>query len=259
MFSQILKTLGVVVFLFFNTTGYSEKAIWSDGTAFTLPKGRYEFGIFQPLRYGLTDKTEISSFPLWNILIPNITIKKVWDDPCCYYFATQHSFNYPTPLLKFISNRPEDIFPDFTTVPELFVFSNHLIFSKYLEENHLVTTKFGVNIAINKGNVNMPAIDLPVVFPRTNIYQNGLSFNLGIDFDGLISKKYYYLFDMDFFILSDIQSSYAFENKGLIIWKRNDHFSILLGYAFTYGEYPSGTGINILPLIDLQWGRNCGK
>ncbi|MBL4716206.1 MAG: hypothetical protein JKX95_06180 [Bacteroidia bacterium] len=237
----------------------AENKVWSDGTAFTLPKKRYEIGLFQPLRYGITENTELITYPIWSLLFPNITIKKVWEDPCCFRFATRHSINYPTQFLKTISRSGiGGILPVLTKVPQLFVFTNHLLFSKAMTDEHVVSTKLGFTVVLSSGEMDMTTIDLPVVFPRTFVYQNGLSFSLGIDFDGQLYKSFNYTIDADFFILGDDITSYAFEHKAMLTWIRSERFNLLLGYKFIYGEYPYGTDINILPLLDIQFGRNRG-
>lgn len=235
----------------------AENKIWSDGTAFTLPKKRYEIGLFQPLRFGITKNAELITYPLWNLLFPNLAIKKVWEDPCCFRFATRHSINYPTHFLKTISRSGTGgILPVLTKVPQLFVFTNHLLFSKSMANEHTVSTKLGFTVALSSGEIDMTTIDLPIVFPRTFVYQNGLSFNLGIDFDGHLYRSFNYAIDADFFILGDDVTSYAFEHKAMLTWIRSERFNILLGYKLIYGEYPYGTDVNILPLIDVQFGRS---
>jgi len=46
------------------------------GLSAILPKGCFEAGVFQPLRYGLNETVELSTHVITNIVMPNIAAKK---------------------------------------------------------------------------------------------------------------------------------------------------------------------------------------
>ena len=48
---------------------------WSLGTAYSLNKGQWETGLFQPLRYGLSDNKDIAVHPFFAVMIPNFMVK----------------------------------------------------------------------------------------------------------------------------------------------------------------------------------------
>ena len=61
---------------------YSQDKNWSLGTAYSLNKGQWETGLFQPLRYGLSDTRDIATQHYIAVIIQNITVKQVlwsWD------------------------------------------------------------------------------------------------------------------------------------------------------------------------------------
>ena len=254
-----MKIVFPIITLFLFNISLADNAIWFDGSAKTLPKGRYEMGIFQPLRYGLNKSTELVTHPLIGFIMPNIAIKKTWGDYCCYDFATRHGLTYPTLLLKSIARKGTGGFlPYLSTIPQIFTFNNQVILTKSMSDDHWVTTKMGFIISLKAGKMDMVTIDFPLIYPRTITYHSGLAFNLGIDFDGKLYKKLDYNLDIDIFLLNTPTGNYAFEHKAMIIWKRNSRFAILVGYKLIYGEYPYGPdpyNPRIIPLIDLQWGR----
>jgi len=79
---------------------HADTSIWSSGTAHSLPKGQWEVGLFQPLRYGMTDDQDIALHPLIALKLPNLVYKKTWVEKNSWTIATRHGFYYPTPLLQ---------------------------------------------------------------------------------------------------------------------------------------------------------------
>jgi len=59
---------------------HADTSIWSSGTAHSLPKGQWEVGLFQPLRYGMTDDQDIALHPLIALKLPNLVYKKTWEE-----------------------------------------------------------------------------------------------------------------------------------------------------------------------------------
>lgn len=244
---------------------------WSTGTAYTLPKGRYEVGLFQPLRYGQTENLEWSTHPILDLLIPNITVKisrgrfRGWD------MATRHSLVYPTPLLRKLRVKGFGIQfladmdvggiisgdPDIPQIPHMISSRNEVMLSRSFGAATLVTGKAGLAVAIKAGKLDSrTTIDLPIVFPRLGAYYNGYGLNVGGDVLRSITKRLDLLADVDVFVLPGLEEgSFAFEHKGLFIWNKSSRFQVAVGYKLVYGEYPFGAQWHLLPLLDLQWGR----
>lgn len=243
---------------------------WSTGTAYTLPKGRLEIGLFQPFRKGQTERLEWSTHPVFNLKIPNIRIKMYHSKLYGWDVATRHSLVYPTPLLRLLrvkgfgisSLRDMDVGgiitsdPDVPPIPHMISSRNEILFSRWLGSSSLLTGKLGVAVALKRGKLDRrTTIDLPIVFPRLGVYYHGYSVNLGIDLLRGLTKRVDYLIDADVLLLPNSEEDFAFEHKGLFLWNRSSRFQVAIGYKLVYGEYPFGTRWHLFPLFDLQWGR----
>jgi len=229
---------------------------WSSGTGSTLPAGRWEIGLFQPLRYGFSESLEFSTHPVIFFIMPNFNLKWSHHSIARFTIASRHGFIYPTLLLRTISREGIGgiISPEFH-IPHLFSFSNELLFSKQLLPNHLFTGKIGFNFAVKSGKLDKrTTMDLPLVFPRLNVFYQGYGFRLGGDLIGRLSPRWNYLIDTDFFLYPGADKDFAFEHKGMILWNKSSRFRLCFGYKLAYGEYPFGTQWHLLvPIFDLQW------
>ncbi|MEE8409850.1 MAG: hypothetical protein V3T05_09610, partial [Myxococcota bacterium] len=170
--------LGVLIALGAASNAAAESAAWSQGTAYTLPHGRWEVGLFQPLRYGVADSIEVGTHPLLNVLMPNVAIKKAWLGWWGGQLSSRHSLTYPTGLLKALSrDGTGGVLPGDTRVPHIVALTNQAVYSRPLFGELLLTVEAGVTLAASFGRSTLPTIDLPIVFPRTAAYHNVATFN----------------------------------------------------------------------------------
>jgi hypothetical protein len=227
----------------------------STASARILPQGRWQVGVFQPLRYGLSPTVELSAHPLWFFIIPNLSAK--WAHGCScsdLKVATRHSIVYPSPLLRTMAKKGTGgiISPEFT-IPSVLIFNNELLVSR---DFSAVTATFslGVGLAVRSGNLDeRTTIDLPIVYPRLNVLYHGYRLYSGVDAQGHLYKKLSWQADVNFFYCPPANGAFAFEQKSLLLLNKSDHFQVCGGYLLTYGEYPFGTQWHLLPLFDLQW------
>ena len=255
---KVIKKIYVIFLaLFFTSYAFAINAPCSAGTADTLPKGYFEIGLFQPLRYGQTETLEWSTHPILDLLIPNITIKKAWRDFAGWDFATRHNITYPTPLLRTISRKGTGgiISPEFD-IPQMFSLRNEVLLTRKFSPSFLITGKAGLTLAVTSDELDeRTTIDLPLVFPRLGVFYNGYAVNFGLDVGGDLTSRFAYLTDVDIFLLPGADENFAFEHKSLIIWNKSKKFQMMLGYKLVFGEYPFGKQWHLLPLFDMQWAR----
>ncbi len=235
----------------------AETDIWSKGTTDVLPQGRWEVGIFQPLSYGLNESTELSTYALADLVIPNLTLKKFWKNIDGWKFTSKHSLIYPTIFLNVLAKEGAlGILPDNSDIPQILVMNNQFMLSYRYNKYFNFIPKIGFSVALVGADSNFPTIDMPIVYNRTSIYHENVMFNIGLDVRGNISPKFEYLIDIDKFIMDKEYCEFSYEHKVMIIWKINRRFALSAGYKLSYSDYPSNMqrSTDIIPLIDFQVG-----
>ena len=240
---------------------------WSAGTADTLPAGRVEFGVFQPLRWGITDAVDLESHIGLFALVPNLTVKLAWLRTPDFSLATEHTLTCPTPGLEMMSREGiGGILPANTRVPVIFTFSEALFVTAEHHPGQLVTGKLGLIIGHGFGRSTLPTIDLPVVYPRTSAWHDHVAINAGLDFDGTLWGPIDYQVDVDLWLLPHPdaraphpEATIAFEQSTLLVWRATPRISVYLGYKAVWGQYPFGDRWDILPLFDVQFAVDGAK
>lgn len=236
---------------------------WPSGSAYLLPQGHWEVGLFQPLRYGYSNTLEWSTHPLLNLKIPNFRVTVAHDSWRGWARANRYSAYYPTPLMRWLQSPLKTILgdedlgaliPPEHTIPPLLAVHFDALISKLRPEGILVTNKAGVGIGIGSGPLDSrTSIDLPLVYPRLSLFYNRVLLRLGTDLSGVLTGHWRYLLDYDLFLMPGGEGRYAFEHKGLLVWYKSSRFQVTLGYKLTAGEYPFGVQAQLFPLLDFQW------
>lgn len=258
LFSVIVAVmLGATV-----TFGQTQDKRWSSGTAYTLPHGRWEKGLFQPLRYGLGKSRELRLNPLIGLLTPHIILKVSRRPVAGWQRAYRYAISSPTPLLRLLKRRGTGGFlpvdPDIGTVPWMVMFRQEALLSRPWSRG-LVTIKGGLAVALGGGDLDSRLqIELPVIYPRLALYHSGYQLNFGLDVSARLSKKLLLLGDVDLFLAPALDGP-AWEHKSLIQWNRSKRLQLSFGYKLTYTPFPWGTQWHLIPLLDLQIARQRGS
>ncbi len=252
--------------------------LWDLHSAYPMPKGRWEVGIFQPMRYGLNEGLEYSTHPLLFFVMPNISLKISQKDIRGYKTATRLKVFYPTPLLNMVARKGIGGLIDPNIVmPPLLGASGSFLASKTIF-GFSTTFNAGVDLGVNMGELDeRSSIDLPLVYHRLGVFYNQWGLHAGVDLQIELVKNIKLHTDLDMRLLPGISQSNesqfytifsgenVLEHKLLFIWQRSNNFRFMTGYKFVTGQYPYGRDTRLLPyipmleswvpIIELQWAK----
>ncbi len=228
---------------------------FAPGTAYTLPAGRFESGVFAPLRYGLTDDLELSAHPGWFFVWPGATAKKQWMHHGAWTIATSHSLEVPTPFLRLIQvDGTGGIIPTDNQIPWFLQTEQRVIFTAQWAPGHDVTWSMGFIAAAHHGGMRMDTVDYPLVYPRLSALYNGLTARAGLDLDGRLRGDFYYSVDFDLFVMpEEDETRLAFEHSAGVSYRFGRRWQVFAGYKYAWSQLPFGSERVWLPLVDLIW------
>lgn len=258
MFRKII--IYIVILFGVNTLRAQDEPLlkkWSYNTAYLMPAGKWETGIFQPFRYGINSKMELRANALIFPLMPNAGIKIAWGTKNNFVMASEHSLSVPSPFLNVMSRKgigglisPEYDFPFILAV------SNSVIVSRKIMPSMIASANAGFVFAL-RGEKPDPqsTIDLPLFYPRMAPYYEGTSIKFGAAIKGNISGKLFYEETVQAFIITRPENNFFFENSGTLMWALGKSLRIRGGYILAYGKYPYVTPKwQMWPTLDLVFG-----
>lgn len=270
VFQGVLKFIILISFL------CSESRSWNSNSANILEKGRWEMGLFQPFRYGYSEKIEYSTHPLVFFVMPNVSIKKAESDMWGFNSASQFSLTYPTPMLNMLSRKGiGGLIDPNLDIPPMLGLSFAWLMSKSVSGIDLTITN-GVDFGLVYGSLDKRvSIDLPLIYHRLGVFSNGWGFHTGLDIQKPLYKNFSILVDLDLLMLpriADAKSNsdfkylrgyYSLEHKLLVSWSKSENFRLTTGYKIINAEFPFGNQTRLLPylpliekwvpIIELQW------
>jgi hypothetical protein len=229
---------------------------WSFNSAFLMPAHKWECGIYQPFRYGLSNKLEIHANAIILPLIPNAGIKVALGSRDGFVFASDHFISSQTIFLNVVSREGIGglISPEFD-FPFIIAISNSFIVSKPIGTESLLSGSAGFVFAFRGDKPNpQSTIDLPVIYPRMTHSYEGITFKAGISYKGAFTRKLFYEEALQSFFVTRSKNNFFAENSGSLMWAAGRAIRIKAGYILSYGKYPFGGHWQLWPTIDIVFG-----
>jgi len=258
---MIKKLVVCLILACCTTAGFSQSDAllrkWSYNTAYTMPAGKWESGLFQPFRYGISQNLEVYSRVLMLPLIPEAGIKLAWGSKNDFVIASEHSLSVPTPFLNIMSRKGIGglISPEYD-LPFLLSIKSSVILSHKISANAMLSAYAGFACAL-RGNKPDPqsSIDIPLFYPRMAHYYEGVSIRPGAMVKGCLGTKWFYEEGVQAFIIIRSVNNFFFENTGTLMWAFGKSLRIRGGYILAYGKYPYITPKwQMWPTLDLVFG-----
>lgn len=234
---------------------FSQDSVVTEDTALMVPKGQVEFGLFNLLTLGLTDKVSLSTHPVLDALAPNLGVKVNWIDTGSVYFSTKHTLLYPTPLLEFLSgDGVGKILAGDNVYPQIIVIGNNFLVS-YVTGDHIFSGRIGVDFALQFPEGTFMGMDYPVLYYTTAVFNTKLSFDAEFSYRWNFVENFWLMPSVEAIILTVPvgPSPIGFEIRQTtnVLWKLNSWFSLSAGYLLAGGVYPYDYDIKLFPLIDV--------
>jgi hypothetical protein len=225
----------------------------SNRSAYGIDKGKCEFGLFQPLRYGVSRKVELSAHPVLFFLDPHLSAKIQWSEPCGFLISSEHGVAVPTPLLRFFQMKGAGgmISRQFT-IPVMASVFNGVLVSKPLSGKSCATVKAAVLLAVNTKRLDkLSTIDLPVIYPRLAVFYRQPVINAALDIRHEFSRPLGVLAATEYFVVPGARNNFFFEHRLNLLWRPWNPVMVQAGYLLCYGRYPFGAQWHLLPAVDF--------
>lgn len=232
----------------------SKAPAWTTGTAMTAREGRWEFGIFHPLHWGVSDTVELSTHPLLTAVMPHLDVKLSHYRDASLSVATRHGLSYPSLFLNLVSKEGAlGLLPASTDVPEGIIIDSDALLSWTVYPDHWLTAELGFAVA-PRGEGDMPIVDFPFMYPRFGVLSAPIVLHGGVGFEGLLWGQLGYTADLDMWWIPAIEGGYALEHGLSVTWQISGSVAIALGYRLSHANYPAGEQLHFLPYADVLFG-----
>ena len=227
---------------------------FTPNSAKNLDKGDWSIGVFAPLRYGLTDKIELSVVHLGYVLTaPHLRVMIEHSSLGSWSVASRHQIGYPTLMLRqFARGGIGGILPPDSIIPHTVVSKNDLYLGQSLEQGEL-TLSIGVALALELGESTYSTIDYAYAFRQTNLYQNNLMLSVGVGWEQFFTEKVGVRTWNKGFYYPTADEKWVIESRDDLVFQVSERSQALLGVNVTVADYPWGTQWHAFPALDWVW------
>lgn len=224
-------------------------------SAYTLPVRTGGFALLHNSRYSVSKRVELGFHPLLMFLSPDIEIKWKQIEADQFTLASFHSVNYPSPFMRTMQIKGTGGFiaREFN-IPDMFAFQNGVLLSTAISGRHFLTGKLLFEFAVNTKNLSEHStVDLPLVYPRSEVYYKGYGFITGVSAEGKLVGRFSYMATSDAYFFPAEGFGFFSENTLGLVWRTGKKFMLLGAAELTYGDYPFGPQWHLLPVLDFRW------
>lgn len=262
--NSLIKKIFIISCLYICFSANDSFAIFND-CAVVMPEKSYEVGLFQPLRYSISDDFEISTHPLAFFVMPNIQAKKCYSEISDrWIFASEHSLFYPTPFLKLVAKEgiggliANELNED---IPHMVSMYNGILITCRNSGNseNFITFIAGVSFAMNAGGLDSrTSIDLPLVYPRLQVFHEGYGLKYGVNWQLFFNKPFILDTELEVFHFPSSNENLHIELSTFFSYidfddAKNKGVQYSIGCKLIRGEYPFGIQYHLLPMLDVNW------
>jgi hypothetical protein len=230
---------------------------WTHNTSQLVPAGKWECGIFQPLRYGVSENIEISTHVLLFPLMPNVAFKFRWKSREGIILSSEHKFSYNSPFLNFFSRKGTGglLSPEFD-FPFILTLNNSFQASKPIGSNYMATLRLGYIFALHGTAPDaLSTMDIPLFYPRMAQYYEGSVINPFAGFKAALNERWLCEINAQVFWVTRSENNFFFEHNGTIMRAFGKSLRLRGGYVLAYGKYPYGSPKwQMWPTLDIIFG-----
>ena len=253
----LILIIGLLIFGMAKSQDSTSMRYWSGGTAYTTPKHRWELGVLTSSRYGVSQKIELSAHPLTFLVLPRMAMKVSWVTRSGLTVSTEHGLFYPTMAMRLVATKGTGgmISPEFT-IPQMVAMINKVLISCQPFKKAVLTLNGGIALSVKSGPLDpRTTIDLPLIYPRLTVFYNQPVFDAGIDFRGMVTKRFGWLINVENIMPVGTDYNYFMENKTVIVYaSKKGTCRIEAGYKLCFGKYPAAPQWHLLPAMDIAFG-----
>ncbi len=243
-----------VLILLLSVSSFADKRSWSSSTADVIKARTFELGIFNSLKYGLTETMQLDAHPINFFYLPNIALKKSWLGKESMTLSTEHSFAFPSLFMNVISKEGTGgLLPSTVEFTNFAFIENTTLFT--YGEDVKVTAFAGLTVMLGEIEETIPTIDYPIIYEKLSAYYNRYSANYGaslyLDYNRVkvdVELKMYVLPQRD----SHADFSHI-KQKTVVSYQLFNSVLFDLGYAFAGGKYPFGSDYKFFPMFDTRF------
>lgn len=228
-------------------------ARWAAHSALTTAARRLELGVFSQGSYGVSDRLELRTHPLWFFVLPQVHAKWRWFSGDTWHLSTTHGLQYPTPFLNLVAKEGTlGLLPSTTDVPQALLLQNAALLTARAGVDQWLTAEAGLSLGPRTHDTIL--LDFPFLYSRFAALNAPLIPHAALGALGMLTNHLDYAVYSKFSWLpiEELSGAYSWESELELGWSFTDDVRLGLSARAEYARFPVGTKWYWFPLADVR-------
>jgi hypothetical protein len=233
---------------------------WSGPSAFTVPKGRFETGLFSTSRYGVSDRLELGVHPVLFFALPHVEAKWRYADLPPFALAARGRMSYPATFLALVSREGSGgLLPETSEPPFALMLEADAVVTGVLQSGSLASLSLGFAVAPHTSvtRQELPLLDFPFLYPRFAALYSPIVPRAQLNVESVLFLGFYLELELRGYLLPSLPyvgTALAFEQALALEYRFGDSVAVSLGTRLAEAEYPVGQRWHVLPHANVRVG-----
>jgi hypothetical protein len=228
-------------------------ARWANESALTTPENRLEIGLLSSASWAVHERVELSTHPVWALLLPQLHAKLRWSDSNRWHFSSAHGVAYPSLFLSAVAREGTlGLLPPDEAVPQALIVTSDALLTARIAHDHWLTARAGVAVAPRSANPVL--LDFPFLYQRFAVLNAPLLARGGLALSATVWDRLNYELTstVTWIPAREVAGGYAWESNAEASWSFTDTFRVSASTRVALSKMPVGTRVHWLPLLDAR-------
>jgi hypothetical protein len=233
---------------------------WSGPSAFTVPKGRFESGLFSTSRYGLSERLELGLHPVLFFALPHVEAKWRYAELPPFALAARGRVSYPATFLALVSREGSGgLLPKTSEPPFALMLEADAVVTAAIRPGSFLSFSLGFALAPHTSftPAELPLLDFPFLYPRFAALYAPIVPRTQLNFESVLFLGFHLELELRGYLMPSLPyvgTALAFEQALALEYRFGDSVAVSLGARMAEAEYPVGQRVHVLPYANARVG-----
>lgn len=229
-------------------------ARWANASALTVAPQRLELGATSASHWGVSERWELSTHPVWSLLLPRLDAKwRAWDGER-WHLALSPGLSYPSWFLGAIAKPGAlGLLPPDEDVPQSLIVDGDARLTLRAARDHWLTALLGASVAWREHDPVL--LDFPFLYQRFAVLNAPWVARGGLALSATVWQQLDYetTATLHWLPLDEVDDARVLEANAELGWSFSERWRVSLAARAAWSRLPVGERFHWFPIADLRF------
>lgn len=227
---------------------------WANASALTVAPQRLELGLTSASHWGVSPRWELSTHPLWSLILPRLDAKwRAWDSGR-WHLTLSPGLSYPSWFLGAIAREGAlGLLPPDQDAPQALIADGDARLTLRVAHDHWLTAILGASVALREHDPVL--LDFPFLYQRFAVLNAPWVPRAGLALSATVWERLDYETTATCYWLplDELDGARVVEASAELGWSFSERWRLSLSGHAAWSRLPVGERFHWFPLADLRF------